>query len=131
MKQDEVLRILEGSYDLHTHPIPSHVPRCLDDFELVEQAASYQMAGVMIKNHYESTAARAALVNRRMSHLCTRAYGGVVIELAGGRVEPLCGRECVKARSLLCMDAHKRFGSLPEKRGYAGRFFYQTRNFRY
>ena len=68
MKQDEVLRILEGSYDLHIHPIPSHVPRCLDDFELVEQAASYQMAGVMIKNHYESTAARAALVNRRMSH---------------------------------------------------------------
>lgn len=96
MKQDEVLRILEGSYDLHIHPIPSHVPRCLDDFELVEQAASYQMAGVMIKNHYESTAARAALVNRRMSHLCTRAYGGVVLNWPAGGLNPYAAESALK-----------------------------------
>ena len=28
--------LLSGGYDLHTHTIPSHVSRSLDDFELIE-----------------------------------------------------------------------------------------------
>ena len=70
---------------LHAHSFPSHVSRSVDDFELLEQAAGAGMAGVMIKNHYESTAARAALMNKR-SGLPVRAYGGLY---STGRPEAL------------------------------------------
>ena len=32
---DQARALLQGSYDLHIHPIPSHVPRLLDDFEVL------------------------------------------------------------------------------------------------
>ena len=35
---DQARALLQGSYDLHIHPIPSHVPRLLDDFEVLAQA---------------------------------------------------------------------------------------------
>ena len=55
-KYGEAKELLRGGYDLHAHSFPSHVSRSVDDFELLEQAAGAGMAGVMIKNHYESTA---------------------------------------------------------------------------
>ncbi len=30
---DQARTLLQGGYDLHIHPIPSHVPRLLDDFK--------------------------------------------------------------------------------------------------
>ena len=80
-KYGEAKELLRGGYDLHAHSFPSHVSRSVDDFELLEQAAGAGMAGVMIKNHYESTAARAALMNKR-SGLPVRAYGGLVLNLS-------------------------------------------------
>ena len=62
---DQARALLQGSYDLHIHPIPSHVPRLLDDFEVLAQAEEAGMAGVLLKNHYEPTGARAILANRR------------------------------------------------------------------
>ena len=52
---DQARALLQGSYDLHIHPIPSHVPRLLDDFEVLAQAEEAGMAGVLLKNHYEPT----------------------------------------------------------------------------
>ena len=48
---DQARALLQGSYDLHIHPIPSHVPRLLDDFEVLAQAEEAGMAGVLLKNH--------------------------------------------------------------------------------
>ena len=44
-----------GAWDLHTHSSPSHFHRALDDFQLLEDAERWGMAGVMIKCHYEPT----------------------------------------------------------------------------
>lgn len=79
--------LLEGAYDLHIHGFPSHVARELDDFEIMEQAACAGMAGVVLKNHYESTAGRAELVNKRCGFR-TRAYGGLVLNWPAGGINP-------------------------------------------
>lgn len=88
MDKEQIKALLQGSYDLHIHPTPSHFPREFDDFELVEQATDYGMAGVMLKSHYESTAGRAALVNRRMGNVAARAYGGIVLNWPVGGLNP-------------------------------------------
>ena len=73
--EEQVREIVRGGYDLHTHTNPSHFVRALDDVELARQCDEYGMAGVMIKSHYDSTAARTILGNR---------YGGAKATLYGG-----------------------------------------------
>lgn len=94
-KYEEAKELLQGGYELHAHSFPSHVSRSVDDFELIEQAAKAGMAGVMIKNHYESTAARAALVNKR-SGLSVRAYGGLVLNWPAGGINPYAVESALK-----------------------------------
>ena len=79
MKNSEkCLRLIKGAYDLHTHSTPSHIKRKIDDIELLEMAEKYQMAGIMIKNHYESTAGRAELLNKHFNFK-TKAFSGIVL----------------------------------------------------
>ena len=84
----EAKSLLVGGYDLHTHTIPSHVSRSLDDFELIEQATLAGMKGVMIKCHYEPTGARAALVNRRMPTGSAKAFGAIPLNHPVGGINP-------------------------------------------
>lgn len=80
--------LLQGGYDLHIHTIPSHAPRSLDDFEAVEQATKAGMKGILIKNHYEPTGARAALVNRRSPAGSAVAYGAAALNWPLGGLNP-------------------------------------------
>ncbi len=80
--------LLKGAYDLHMHPSPSPFNRKMDDFELLKSAGRAGMAGIMLKSHYESTAARADLVNEH-SASCTKAYGGIVLNWPVGGLNPL------------------------------------------
>lgn len=93
--QERAARLLEGGYDLHVHSTPSHLQRALDDFEVLQQADEAGMAGIMIKNHYESTAGRAALVNKR-SGLSAKAYGGVVLNWPAGGINPYAAESALK-----------------------------------
>lgn len=70
--------LLHGAYDLHVHSSPSVFPRELDGFQVIREADSAGMAGVMLKSHYEPTALRAELINR-YSGCRTKAYGGVCL----------------------------------------------------
>lgn len=79
--------ILQGAYDLHTHPSPSSFPRALNDYELVHEADNAGMAGVMIKSHYGCTAARAAAVNYA-ADCSAKAYGGLVLNWPTGGLNP-------------------------------------------
>ena len=91
------LELIKGGYDLHTHPQPSHAQRTLDDFELVHEAAEAGMAGVMIKNHYEPTEARAALVNKYAGVAdTTLAYGGVTLNWPVGGLNPYAAASSLK-----------------------------------
>lgn len=59
-----VKELLQGAYDLHVHSGPDVMPRKLDDLELAERVQKYGMKGYVIKSHYNSTAARAKLINK-------------------------------------------------------------------
>lgn len=87
VNNDKIKEFLVGAYDLHTHPHPSHVKRDLNDFQLLEEASNANMGGVMIKNHYESTGARALLMNSSGQYK-TKAYGGVALNWPVGGLNP-------------------------------------------
>ena len=96
--QRKAAELLEGGYDLHVHSTPSHIERILDDVEVLQQASEAKMAGILIKNHYESTAARAMLLNKR-SGLATKAYGGVVLNWPAGGLNPYAAESALKLRA--------------------------------
>lgn len=74
---------LVGAYDLHVHTSPSPFKRRQDGLEVIKDADAAGMAGVVLKSHYESTAARAALINA-YSGCQAKAYGGLALNWPAG-----------------------------------------------
>ena len=79
--------LLFGAYDLHIHAAPSPFGRLMDDYSLLQQAGKAGMAGILIKSHYESTAARAELANRHANSPAT-AYGAIALNWPVGGLNP-------------------------------------------
>lgn len=94
-KERIIQQLLVGAYDLHMHTQPSPFNRALDEYGILREAGSAGMAGVMLKSHYESTAARAELVNRYAAS-CTRAYGGLVLNWPVGGLNPYAVHNALK-----------------------------------
>ena len=80
--QAAVARALEGSVDMHTHPDIAERP--VDAFEAADLASFYGLRAVVLKNHYESTAAQASLVRKVVSGV--EIFGGITMELTNGGV---------------------------------------------
>lgn len=85
---DKALELIKGGYDVHVHPAPSHFARNTDDFELMQRADALEMAGVMLKSHYDPTGARAQLANKYANTKHTKAYGGVALNWPVGGLNP-------------------------------------------
>lgn len=85
---DKALKLIQGGYDVHIHPDPSHFKRNTDDFELMQKADALGMAGVMLKSHYDPTGARARLANKYAGAKVTKAYGGVALNWPVGGLNP-------------------------------------------
>ncbi len=79
--------LLRGAYDLHAHSSPSHIDRSVHDYQMVQQAQDAGMAGIMIKNHYESTVGRAEAINQTKK-FTAKAYGGLVLNWPAGGLNP-------------------------------------------
>lgn len=79
-------RLLEGAVDTHVHSSPDLVPRLLDDFEIARQARDRGMAGVVLKNHFLSTALRAGLVEQQVPGV--RVLGSIVLNQPMGGMNP-------------------------------------------
>lgn len=75
---ETVKELLKGAYDLHIHTGLDFRSRSVDDFEALREADRYGMAGIMIKNHYEPTQARAWTANQYAGTKAV-AYGGIVL----------------------------------------------------
>lgn len=80
--------LLFGAYDLHIHAAPSPFGRLMDDYTLLQQAGKAGMAGILLKSHYESTAARAELANRHANSPAA-AYGAIALNWPVGGLNPL------------------------------------------
>jgi hypothetical protein len=77
---------VDGAWDLHVHSSPDLFPRVADDAQVVTDAARQGFAGLVMKNHFEGTASRAALAARAAPGV--KVYGGIVLNRAVGGVNP-------------------------------------------
>ena len=78
--------ILLDALDLHLHTSPDLTPRCLDDCEAAVHAADAGMSGILLKNHYGSTAERAEIAGKAVKSI--RVYGSLVLNESVGGLNP-------------------------------------------
>ncbi len=76
-----------GAYDLHVHANPELFLRIGDDLDIARHAAQSGLAGILLKNHFESTVGRAALADRMVEG--ARVFGGLVLNWSAGGLNPL------------------------------------------
>ncbi len=74
--------ILSGAVDVHVHSHPDSVPRVMDGLEVAALARSKGMRGIVLKNHYESTAGLAFLARKAAPGL--EVFGGIDLNLTVG-----------------------------------------------
>lgn len=84
---------MRGAYDTHIHIAPDLVERRITDIQLARRFQRVGLAGFVLKSHYQSTAARAAVVREAVPGVSAlgpialnRAVGGlnsVAMEVAG------------------------------------------------
>ncbi len=82
----DAARLLAGSIDIHVHASPDNVPRSLDALEVVALAQSRSMRGLVLKNHYESTAGLVYLARKAAPRL--EVFGGIDLNLTVGGMNP-------------------------------------------
>ncbi|HEY2012448.1 MAG TPA: DUF6282 family protein [Bryobacteraceae bacterium] len=77
---------LTGVIDIHTHSDPDSVPRSIDAIDLARLAKERGMRGLVLKNHYESTASLAYVVRKEVPGI--EIFGGIDLNLTVGGVNP-------------------------------------------
>jgi len=80
--------LLQGAVDLHVHSGPSTMPRQLDHFEAVEQAAAAGMRGILFKDHHYSVAPFLPIMERVLGHHNVAMFGGLVLNNSTGGLDP-------------------------------------------
>lgn len=87
--------LLNGAYDLHMHAAPSPFNRAMNDIELLRAAGRAGMAGIVLKSHYESTAARAMIANEAGASSAI-AYGAIALNWPVGGLNPYAVHNALK-----------------------------------
>ena len=73
---------LTGVIDIHAHSDPDSMPRSIDAINLAKLAKARGMRGLVLKNHYESTAALAYVVRKEVPGI--EIFGGIDLNLTVG-----------------------------------------------
>src|ERR1700680_4407378 len=77
---------LPGVIDIHAHSDPDSTARSIDAIDLAKLAKSRGMRGLVLKNHYESTAALAYIVRKEGPGI--EVFGGIDLNLTVGGINP-------------------------------------------
>ena len=77
---------LSGVIDIHVHADPDSVPRSIDVIDLAKLAKQHGMRGLVLKNHYESTAALAYIVRKEVPGI--EIFGGIDLNRSVGGINP-------------------------------------------
>jgi hypothetical protein len=77
---------LAGVIDIHVHSDPDSVPRSIDAIDLAKLAKARGMRGLVLKNHYESTAALAYIVRKEVPGI--EIFGGIDLNRSVGGINP-------------------------------------------
>ena len=73
---------LKGAIDIHVHSAPDNVARSIDALDVAALARARGMRAIVLKNHYESTAALAYLARKQSPGL--EVFGGIDLNLTVG-----------------------------------------------
>jgi hypothetical protein len=92
----EVARALKGSVDIHMHTDPDISERPVDAIETVKMARSYGLRAIVLKNHYEPTAAQAYLMRKVLPGV--EVFGGITMDLTNGGVNPAAVEHMAKLK---------------------------------
>jgi hypothetical protein len=77
---------LTGVIDIHAHTDPDSTARSIDAIDLAKLAKSRGMRGLVLKNHYESTASLAYIVRKEVPGI--EIFGGIDLNLTVGGINP-------------------------------------------
>jgi hypothetical protein len=77
---------LTGVIDIHAHTDPDSAARSIDAIDLAKLAKSRGMRGLVLKNHYESTASLAYIVRKEVPGI--EIFGGIDLNLTVGGINP-------------------------------------------
>ncbi len=77
---------LDGVIDIHVHSGPDSTPRSIDALDLAKLAKQRGMRGLVLKNHYESTAALAYVIRKEVPGI--EIFGGIDLNRSVGGVNP-------------------------------------------
>src|SRR5258707_4630358 len=75
---------LNGAVDIHVHQDPDSAPRAIDADDVARQAKAGGMRAVVLKNHWEDTAALAYMVRKMVPGI--EVFGGITQDLAVGGI---------------------------------------------
>lgn len=90
---------LAGTIDFHCHTGPDVSPRSINDLDLVRLAKKDGMRGIVLKNHYATTADRAQLAMQEVGGI--EVFGGIVLNLSVG------GINAEAVRRMAQFDGHR------------------------
>ncbi len=82
---------LAGVIDIHAHSDPDRTPRSIDAIDLARLAKERGMRGLVLKNHYESTAALAYAVRKIVPGI--EIFGGIDLNRSVGGINPAAVEE--------------------------------------
>jgi hypothetical protein len=75
---------LDGVIDIHAHSAPDSTARSIDAIDLAKLAKARGMRGLVLKNHYESTAALAYIVRKEVPGI--EILGGIDLNRSVGGI---------------------------------------------
>ncbi len=104
LKEEDVLEVLEGAYDMHCHAFPDPlIDTGWDEIQVTKAATDIGMAGVVFKAHTFPTAATVPFVNQAVEAYAqaagkkpARAYGGIVLNGYVGGLYPESVEMCAR-----------------------------------
>lgn len=90
----EIARALTGAIDIHVHNLPDDRPRSIDAVDVAMLARARGMRGLVLKNHFESTAGIAYLVRKLVPGI--EVFGGIDLNRTVGGINPAAVEHMVK-----------------------------------
>src|ERR1700704_2526579 len=79
-------RVLAGTIDIHVHSTPDDRERSVDVLDAAIMARANGMRGIVLKNHYDSTAGLVYMARQQVAGL--EVFGGVDLNLPVGGMNP-------------------------------------------
>src|SRR5207248_8046098 len=84
---NDAVRALTGAIDIHVHSDPDNRPRSIDAIDVARLARTRGMRAIVLKNHYDPTAALAYIVRKEVPGV--EVFGGIDLNLTVGGMNPV------------------------------------------